>query len=333
MASVKFDIEVPTCREGVFVPVPFAGPEQIVDTVERAEALGYHAVWATDFIAPTPCYMIPDDDGPPSWYEPMVTLAYCAARTTRIKLGTGIIMLPLREPVLLAKQVATLDRLSGGRFLLGVGLGMCRDEFDAILPRQSQGAHRGRLFEENIEVLQGLLAPGQDAVTFAGDHAEIQGINLNPKPAQERMTIYVPGHNDAALERVARLGLGFMVPAAVAANRMAALEPVLERHGRALADIDVIAEGEIRLADTREQAISDHGATRQMKFRSDRGQDHDAVVGGQWIGTAADVVEKIAKVKEQGVSHFNVLHIAADTMDERLEQMQRFAEDVMPHLS
>src|SRR5437879_6539688 len=84
--TMKFDIEIPTCREGVFVPIGFAGPADIVKTVEAAERLGFDAVWATDFLTPTPEYRIPDA-APPNWYEPMVALAYCAARTRAMKLG------------------------------------------------------------------------------------------------------------------------------------------------------------------------------------------------------------------------------------------------------
>ncbi|MEE9199608.1 MAG: hypothetical protein V3U26_07425, partial [Dehalococcoidia bacterium] len=75
---MKFDTEVPTCREGVFVPVPFAGPKEIVQVIQKAESLGYNAVWATDFITPTKGYGIPDAQ-PPNWYEPLISLAYAAA--------------------------------------------------------------------------------------------------------------------------------------------------------------------------------------------------------------------------------------------------------------
>jgi probable F420-dependent oxidoreductase len=329
---MKFDTEFPTCREGVFVPVPFAEPEQIVHTVETAEALGYHAVWGTDFIAPTPCYGIPDT-APPNWYEPLITLAYCAARTERIKLGTGIIMLPLREPVVLAKQVATLDRLSDGRLLLGVGLGMCRDEFDAILGWRGK-VHRGRLMEEHIEVLQRLLAHEEGAVTYDGEYDGIEGISLHPKPVQDPLTIYVPGHNDAALERAARLNLGVMIAAAMAENRIEALKPLLAQQGRDIADVDIIAEAELRLAATHEAAVEQYLGSRHGKFRVDiRGAEADKVVAGNWIGTADEAIEKISKVKEFGISHFNVLHIAGDSVAERLEQMRMFAEEVMPHVA
>ena len=131
MRRPRFDIEIPNCREGVFVPPGFATPEQIIECVQAAERLGYHAVWATDFMSASPSSGVPSDESP-AWYEPIVTLSYAAAVTSRIKLGTGVVVLPYRDPVILAKQAATLDRLSQGRFLLGLGLGAWRDEFQAI---------------------------------------------------------------------------------------------------------------------------------------------------------------------------------------------------------
>ena len=96
MNGARFDVEIPTCREGVFVPCGFAGPDDVIECVRLAERLGYEAVWATDFLTPTP------ESGTsaaerPSWYEPMITLAYAAAETDRIKLGTGVIILPYRD--------------------------------------------------------------------------------------------------------------------------------------------------------------------------------------------------------------------------------------------
>src|SRR4051812_43642461 len=213
--KLKFDIEIPTCREGVFVPLGFAGPEEIVKTVEEAERLSYHAVWATDFLTPTPEYRIPDA-APPNWYEPVVTLAYCAARTRRIKLGTGVLLAPFRDPVILAKQVATLDRLSDGRMLLGLGLGMCRDEFVTVRPRMAK-AQRGDILDETIEALRLLLdAESAGKVKFNGKHIEFGEIALDPKPIQNPLPIYVPGKTPDAFPRIARFGLGMMVQAVLA---------------------------------------------------------------------------------------------------------------------
>ena len=151
MSGIRFDIEIPTCREGVFVPCGFAAPE-IVECVKLAEGLGYEAVWATDFLSPTPESGVSVTERP-SWFEPMITLAYAAAQTSRIRLGTGIIILPYRDPVILAKQAATLDRLSKGRFLLGLGLGAWRAEFQAVAAWRGR-AHRGNMAAEFTEVLR-----------------------------------------------------------------------------------------------------------------------------------------------------------------------------------
>jgi probable F420-dependent oxidoreductase len=328
---MKFDIEIPTCREGVFVPIGFAGPDDIVKTVEEAERLGFDAVWATDFLTPTPEYRIPDAS-PPNWYEPMIALAYCAARTRTIKLGTGVLLAPFRDPVILAKQVATLDRFSNGRMLLGLGLGMCRDEFVTVRPRTAK-AQRGEILDETMEALR-LLLDGNPAgkAMMNGKHVEFGAIELDPKPLQNPLPIYVPGKTPDAFPRIARYAQGVMVQAAIARDRIEGLKPVLAQHRRDIADIDVVAEGQLRLARTREQAIAAYQSSRQGQFSLMRGAKLDKLIGDNWIGTPDEVSAKIRALAEQGITHFNVLHVAGDTMQERLEQMQMFAEDVMPNV-
>ncbi len=328
---MRFDIEFPTCREGVFVPVNFAQPAQVVETVVAAERLGYDAVWGTDFVTPTPCYAIPDE-APANWYEPLITLAYAAARTTRIKLGTGVLLAIYRDPIILAKQAATLDRLSGGRLLLGLGLGMCRDEFDAVRPRESK-AHRGDLLDEIIAALQLLLAPRQEPVSFAGKYVEFSQVNLNPKPLQTPLPIYVPVKVPDAFERVARFGLGMMVQAAVVPQRIEGLKPALDKYGRAPAEIDLVAEGQLRLAKSGEKAAADYRASRQGRHSLKYAGSWETLIANNWIGTAEEVSEKIAAVAARGVTHFNVLHVAGDSLAERLEQMEMFAEEVIPRLA
>jgi len=326
-----FDIEFPNCREGVFVPPGFTGPEGVAKCVREAERLGYNAVWATDFVTPSPCYGIPDSVTP-NWYEPMITLAYCAAQTKTIKLGTGVLLAPLRDPIILAKEAATLDQFSNGRFLLGLGLGMCRDEYIAIRPRDRK-ARRGTLMDELIEALRLLLAHGPGKVQYTGEYAEFRELRLDPKPVQRVLPIYVPGRTPEALERAVRFDLGLMVGAPAARERIDAVKAVADKVGRDISGMDIIAEGELRLARTRDKAIADYKASTHGKFRLEfRKAAPEAVFASNWIGTPAEVVDKINAVAAKGVSHFNVLHIAGDTMAERLEQMQMFAEEVMPKI-
>ena len=325
---MKIDAEFPTCREGVFVPPGFATPEQIVETVTLAESLGYNAVWATDFITPTPMYGMPAGEKP-DWYEPLVTIAYCAARTKTIKLGTGLLLAPFRDPVILAKQVATIDRFSNGRMLLGLGLGMCRDEFEALNPRRPK-AHRGTMLDECIELLRRFFSD-DEPVTFDGEYNAVAGVSLYPKPQQNPLPIYVPVRAEEAYERIARWGLGITAPAAILLDRLRTLEPVLAKHGRKLSDIDAVAEGEVFFGKTREAAIAAYAKTRHGQFRLKR-QPLEQFLKQNFVGTVDDVLEGLLKLKAAGIDHFNLLHLPGDTLGERKELMHTFAEEIMPRL-
>ncbi len=325
---MRFDVEVPTSREGFFVPAPFGGPKEIIRVIQTAESLGFNAVWGTDFITPVKSMGIPDK-APPNWYELLICLAYVAAVTKKIKLGTGVILLPYRDPVILAKQAATLDQFSGGRLLLGLGLGS-REEFDAIRPRE-KNAHRGKMMDEKLEALKVLLDHENKEVNFEGEYVEFHGVNLNPKPLQKPLPMYVPGRTPDALERIARWGLGCMIRASDVGPRLDALRPILDKHGRDLSEIDVAAEAQLSLAKTHDAAVKSYQKSRLGQTNTRR-QDINKIVAVNWIGTPAEVVESIIMVKELGVTHFIALHIAGDTVGEMIEQMRIFAEEVIPHV-
>ena len=330
MSAVRFDIEIPTCREGVFVPCGFAAPDDVIECVKLAERLGYEAVWATDFLTPTPESGVRATERP-SWYEPMITLAYAAAETSRVRLGTGIIILPYRDPVILAKQAATLDRLSKGRFLLGLGIGAWRSEFQAVAAWRGR-AHRGRMAAELTEVLRRLLDPDAGAVTFEGEYVGIRDVALNPKPVQDPLPFYMVGRSDDALDRVARFGNALMVPYGAAAERRTALAERAAAHERAIDEFDVLAEGELLLAKSREAAAIAYRESRFGQYRARQGLDLDRHIAANWVGTPESVAEKIGAVVEQGIDHFNVLHVVGDTLDERFEQMRMFMGDVVPRI-
>ena len=133
-------------------PIPIAGPMQIVEVAQLAERLGFDAVWTIELTTPSTSMQIPDGEVP-RWYEVLTTLAYVAARTERIALGTGVLVLPNRDPILLAKQVATLDVFSKGRVILGVGVGKYRDEFVSLHPRLAN-VRRAGMLEEGLECLR-----------------------------------------------------------------------------------------------------------------------------------------------------------------------------------
>ena len=330
MSKLRFDVEIPTCREGVFVPCGFAGPDEIVECVKLAERLGYEAVWATDFLTPVPESGVRPEEHP-SWYEPMITLAYAAAETKAIKLGTGIIILPYRDPVILAKQAATLDRLSKGRFLLGLGLGAWRTEFRAIAAWRWR-AHRGDMATEFTEVLRRLLAHDTGSVTFDGEYVSIRDVALDPKPVQTPLPFYMVGRSNDALDRIAKFGNALMAPHDVAVERKQALAERAGAYGRTIDEFDVLAEGELLLAKTHEAAAARYRESRFGSYRALRGLDLDRQIAANWVGTPESVAATIGAVIEQGLDHFNVLHIVGDSLEARFEQMRMFMEDVVPRL-
>src|SRR5919202_617433 len=130
---MKFGAALPTCAEGLGYPLGFASVDGLARISEHAQALGFYAVRANVHIC-TPRTIRDQWARMPRFYAPLTTLAYCAARTSRLRLMTGVVVLPLREPVVLAKQLTTLHQCSQGRLLAGVGPGAYRDEFESTLP-------------------------------------------------------------------------------------------------------------------------------------------------------------------------------------------------------
>src|SRR5262245_2145586 len=183
----------------------FAAPTETPDVdgilayAERAEALGVESLWAWDHVilGVEPSFPILDSVG---------ILTAIAARTTRIKLGTGILVLPLRNPTVAAKALATLDVIPKGRLILGAAAGWYAREFDAV---GVDFKRRGRIFERNLEVLTRLWT--EDRVTLRADELNLRDAVMRPKPAQRpRPPILIGGYVDAVLRRVATKGDGWL---------------------------------------------------------------------------------------------------------------------------
>ena len=183
----------------------FVGPTETPDMEEmyryaaRAEALGFESLWAWDHVilGVEPAFPILDAIG---------TLTAIAARTSRIRLGTGVLVLPLRNPTVAAKAIGTLDVISKGRLILGVAAGWYAREFDAVGVPFKQ---RGRLFERNFEILTRLWT--EDRVTLQADEFNLREAVMRPRTVQRpRPPILIGGYVDAVLKRVATKGDGWL---------------------------------------------------------------------------------------------------------------------------
>ena len=136
---MKFSISLPTCFEGVMYPIPFVEPGDFVRMAQLCERLGYDSVWGNDHITSQHYVRELFPDHAPNFYELMTVLSFCAAATSRIRVGTALAVLPMRDPFWLAKQSATIDQLSNGRLVLALGVGAYREEFAAWAPRLAAG--------------------------------------------------------------------------------------------------------------------------------------------------------------------------------------------------
>jgi len=197
-------------RYGVVFPQTEIGkdPSAIRDFAQAAEELGYHHLLAYDHVVGAnpasrpgwrPPYTYKD-----TFHEPFVLFGYLAGLTKRIELVTGVIILPQRQTVLVAKQAAALDVLSGGRLRLGIGIGWNPVEYEAL---GENFKNRGRRSEEQVEVMRKLWT--QELVTFEGEWHKITDAGLNPLPIQRPIPIWFGGGHDQTLRRVARLGDGW----------------------------------------------------------------------------------------------------------------------------
>lgn len=324
---MKFDIALPNCMEGFLVPANFAGPEELVRFAQHAEALGYYAIWGFDFTAPVPELRGPDaDEGEPNWYELMISLASLIGVTKTIKLGAGVVIVPLRDPVILAKQSATLDQFSNGRFLLGLGLGGSREEFVTVRPR-SRGAHRGKMLDEKLDALE-LLLNGDGPVSYSGNYVEFESMELSPKPIQRPLPIYMAAHGEASLRRTAKYGLGPMVRDPETPEVLEALGPMLAEHSRAVSDIDFCVWADIRVDRDHDLAVRRYQESRLGYFR--RNIPTEDLVQGHWIGTPEEIADRLVGLKRMGVEHFIVMHTATDDFQDMLEQSEIFAKEIIP---
>lgn len=189
-----------------------AGPDGITRAAAQAEDLGFADVWVSDHLAIPASAPYP----PAFLYEPLITLTWAAAATSRIGLGTSVLVLPYRHPVHLAKELASLDRLSGGRLVVGAAAGWLEGEFDALgVPF----AERGARTDEALDVLRACWE-GDQPIDFAGRFTTLDQMRVVPAP-ESHVPVWIGGSSAPALRRAVTKGDGwqgsFLTPEAAAA--------------------------------------------------------------------------------------------------------------------
>lgn len=220
------------CNTGRYVD-----PAPAVELVQAAEEAGFESAWTVEHVVIPRGYQsaypyaadgrIPGGEGDFPIPDPLIWMAYVAARTSRIRLATGILILPQRNPVITAKEVATLDVMSGGRVLLGIGVGWLKEEFEALgVPF----AERGRRTDDYIAAMRVLWS--SPAPTYDGRFIRFKDAFMRPKPVRGDVPIIIGGHSEAAARRAGRLAQGFFPARGVMAELIAVVRREAEAAGR-----------------------------------------------------------------------------------------------------
>src|SRR5882724_7764757 len=297
---LQFGVHIPTCIEGMMYPVPFAKPEDVLPTAQLAERVGFDSVWGNDHMT-TQRYVQREWPEPPNFYEPLITFTYVAARTERIRLATGIIVLPMRTMPVLAKQVSTLDQLSGGRVVLGVGTGAYREEYEALHP-DAKDARRGDIVDEGMRALRLLFT--ERKASFAGKHGEgWMPAVLSPEEIKK-------GVDDV--------------------HRAAA------KAGRDGGRIDIAPQFACSIGRTHDEAVKRfHGSQLYKHLESLKRSTLREQTGGfeqrNLIGSPPEICERIRVYQQAGVTTLSGLLFVANSVPEMQEAIDLFGREVIPN--
>ena len=266
----------------------------VIDAVAAAaERAGFATLWSGEHVVmvdeSASKYPYSDDGriavpAEADWIDPLIGLSFAAAATSTIRIATGVLLLPEHNPVLVAKQAATLDSLSGGRLTLGIGIGWSREEFDALgVPF----ARRGARTKEYVDAMRTLWR--DDVASFDGEFVSFDAVRVNPKPMHDsRVPVVLGGNSDAALRRVAAWGdgwYGFNLDSVDAvAERVEFLRAMCSEQGRDPAELRLA----VALRDLKAPDAASLAALGVDELVLVAGPPEDASVAADWVSALAD---------------------------------------------
>jgi probable F420-dependent oxidoreductase len=303
---------------------PLATPEALTKLAEKADALRYSSLFVTDHVVIPTSYSSPYPYSPTGrfagdwtngYLEPIALMGVLAGLTSRVRLGTSVLVVPYRNPVVTAKMLATIDVMSGGRLILGAGVGWMREEFETL--QAPPFDERGPVTDEYLRLMRVLWT--KEPAEFTGKYYRLPSASALPKPRQGGgIPIWVGGHTTRALRRVGELAdawhpIGMRPPAMLHPSEYAEKVEVIHgwarKAGRDPKDITLSLRVPLELAPRR----GTWAGADQPGFR----------------GTAAEVIAHIKRYQALGVSHF-VFDLAPPDLRGQLSLMERFAEEVRP---
>ncbi|MCI3272344.1 LLM class F420-dependent oxidoreductase [Streptomyces cylindrosporus] len=304
---MRYGIQLPVQSQSTIYAEPWeadAGPADLVGIARAAESAGFDYIAGCDHVA-VPRRLAAAMST--VWYDPVATLAFLAGVTERVRLLSHVAVIGLRHPLLTAKQYATLDHLSGGRLVLGVGAGHVREEFEVL---GVDFEHRGAVLDESIDALRAALGP-DEYPEHHGKLYDFEGLGQRPRPAQERVPVWVGGSSPAAVRRAALKADGWL-PQGDPRDRLPAQ---MDRIRRLREEADV--EGPFVM-----------GAITEPLYVGTPGWD----VGRRTLtGSPAALAESLRAYPAMGVDQIQV-RFRCRSRTELTDQMAAFGAEVAPHL-
>jgi probable F420-dependent oxidoreductase len=333
---MRFGLGIPTCREGLAYPSAFADLQATAQLAQAAERLGFDSLWANDHLV-TQQVVADLLETPPNFYEPVVVYAYLAAQVPRLQFVLATLVAPLRETVLLAKQIATLDQATQGRVVLGLGIGAYREELEAVNP-QATGVNRGRMLEEQVAALRLLFSKPRAA--YHGEYVEFSELETFPKPVQQPLLIYLGGNSAGAITRAGAIADGWIIASASPSRTEEAsqhLHAAAVAAGRDPQVIELCVQSWVSIGETeraaRERLLSSQHFKRLQRLYPEREEAAlvDAFARDELLGTPEQIRERVAAYRKIDVDHLGLIFLAND-LAELQAGMDLFGEQVLPSL-
>ncbi len=283
-----------------------------IEIAKAAENYGIDSIWVSDHVVMPEKHLGSFSE---VFYDPFMLLSYIAAETSTIELGTSVIILPYRNPVVVAKMIATLDVLSEGRVIFGVGPGWMREEYDALsIPYEKRGARTN----EYIRAIKELWV--NDDPKYKGKFCSFSDIKFYPKPLQKpHPPVFIAGASDYAIKRAVELGDGWQptwVSPEDVKEGISKLETVAAEKGKDLSNFTYSVRNRLHIIDADYQANNDNNS---------ESDDPPFLLRG----TVSEITKSIKDYKKLGVSHI-VLDPVVESLDDVFDTMEIVSREIMP---
>lgn len=297
---------------------PLATPETITSLAHFAEGAGFGSIWLADHVvfpaniaskypfSASGAFPAPTTD---PLLEPIAAMGVLAGATKRIRIGTAVLIIPYRNPVLLARMLITIDQFSGGRVILGAGVGWLEEEFEAL--DTADFKLRGKVTDEYLDIFKALSAGGE--VGFEGETYSFKPVHSVPGSVQKpHPPILIGGVSNPALRRVVERGDGWLATALgppEMAERIRALKAIADKNGRAFQDIDLVYK-----------IFLNPGAPKPGPYGREIGS-----------GSAAQIRDDLKAILDAGFESI-IIRYRGDSAAAQMQQMEIFAGDIAPKL-